>query len=144
MHLPLNIQPNSHLGVHDPSRRLGSCYLNRTRVAAPSEGPTVVFAMHVNGFNVNAAPTATSSSSGNTTSSTSSGTSAPASQTFSPLATSGANDSGSLSNVAAAGIGVGIVLAFIAAVIGAWIVVRRLRKKRETQRNTPAIRHDGI
>ena len=94
-----------------------------------TSGPTIVFGMHVNGFNViTAAPTAESSSgTARTTPSNSLGSSA------STAATILAVEASSLSGGAKAGIGIGVVLGILAIAAGAWLVWRRTRMKSDEE-----------
>lgn len=96
---------------------------------AASTGPTIVFGMHVNGFNVistSTSSTAAVSVSGITTNSisTSQTSSAP---------TNTSTGSGSLSKGAAAGIGISVACLAVAALIGAWFFVRRGRRAKKKQ-----------
>ncbi|KAH7378091.1 hypothetical protein BKA64DRAFT_249093 [Cadophora sp. MPI-SDFR-AT-0126] len=100
---------------------------SQTTTVQLTAGPTVVFGMHVNGFNViTAAPVAESST--GTASTTSS---VAISSNSSAAATIVAVEDSSLSGGAKAGIGIGVVLGILAVALGAWMLWRRRRKSVE-------------
>ncbi|RDL34346.1 uncharacterized protein BP5553_07474 [Venustampulla echinocandica] len=115
---------------------------------AVSTGPTIVYGMHVNGFNVLSVPTLMPSTSNSPTSESLLTSSAPMSTSL-PANTS--NEKSSLSKGAAAGVGIGVVAAVAAAIMVAWLLVRRRKKRKEAQlsppmdadRSQPAFEADG-
>lgn len=103
---------------------------------AASTGPTIVYGMHVNGFNVLAAATTMSSSSSTITSVTTplpSNSSAP--QTTSSATSNGGSSSSALSKGAAAGIAVGVVLVVVLIAIVGWFLFSRSRKGRQEEKS---------
>lgn len=99
---------------------------SQTTTVQLTTGPTVVFGMHVNGFNVITAAPIVESSIG-TASTTPSGP--VTSSASSAAATIVAVEDSSLSGGAKAGIAIGVVLGILAIAAGAWLIWRRTRRK---------------